>query len=274
VRRRYGIKTFAVEVLVLVMALLFCLPLYFVVSTSLKPKEEIFTSALKFPADPAWGNFSEVWGSGLGTAFLSSVVITLGSVVFLVLLGSLCAYVLARRPGRLSNSLYILFVLGIIIPFQLSIIPLYVSFRALGLAGNYLGMIILSVGIFMPLAVMLYTGFVRQLPRDYEEAARIDGAGTLRIFVRVVFPLLRPVTGTVAILTGLFIWNDFFASQIFLGGSGAQTLPVAVYSFVGQYVSRWNLVFAAVLVAILPLVIFFIVAQKQMIRGFASGMKG
>lgn len=271
---RYSVKTFGLELLVLILAVLFCLPLYFVVSTSMKPREEIFTSALLFPSDPAWSNFSEVWKSGLGTAFISSAVITLGSVACLVMLGSLCAYVLARRPSRLSNALYILFVLGLIIPFQLSIIPLYVSFRALGLAGNYLGMIILWVGVFMPLTVMLYTGFVRQLPRDYEEAARIDGAGTLRIFLRVVFPLLRPITGTVAIITGLFIWNDFFASLIFVGGSDAQTLPVAIYSFVGQYVSRWNLVFAAVLVAILPLVIFFIVAQKQMIRGFAGGMKG
>ncbi len=89
-----------------------------------------------------------------------------------------------------------------------------------------------------------------------------------------MFPLLRPVTGTVAIITGLFIWNDFFASLIFVGGSRAQTLPVAIYSFVGQYVSRWNLVFAAVLVAILPLIIFFVVAQKQMIRGFAGGLRG
>jgi raffinose/stachyose/melibiose transport system permease protein len=174
----------------------------------------------------------------------------------------------------LSATLYTLFVLGIIIPFQLTVLPLFVLFRNLGLIGTYLGMIILWVGILTPLTVFLYTGFVRTIPRDYEEAARMDGAGVFRIFVRVVFPLLRPVTGTVAILTGLFIWNDFFASLIFLGGSGRETLPVAIYSFVGEYLTQWNLVFAAVVIALGPLLVFFIAAQKQMIRGFSGGIRG
>lgn len=271
---RYGAKTFITEIIVLIAALLFCLPLYFVVSISLKPGDEIFESALVFTDNPQWENFPVVWNAGVANAFVSSVVITVGSVVLLVILGALCSYVLARRPGRLSNGLYIMFVLGVIIPFQLSIVSIYTVFQSVGLAGNCLGMIILWVGVMMPMAILLYTGFVRQLPRDYEEAARIDGAGTLRIFARVVFPLLRPVTGSVAIITGLFIWNDFYASLIFVGGSKVQTLPVAIYSFVGQYVSRWNLVFAAILVAIVPVVIFFVMAQKQMIRGFAGGMKG
>lgn len=156
---------------------------------------------------------------------------------------------------------------------QLSIIPLYVAFRPLGLVGTYLGMIILWVGVLMPLVVFLYTGFVRSLPKDYEEAARIDGAGTFRVYRSIVFPLLRPVTGTVAILTGLFIWNDFFVSLIFLGGSTVQTLPVAIYGFVGEYVSQWNFVFAAVIIAIVPIAIFFIFAQRQFIKGFAGGIK-
>jgi raffinose/stachyose/melibiose transport system permease protein len=216
----------------------------------------------------AWEN------GGLASALISSFVITACSVAALIVIGSLCAYVLARRPGRLSTALYILFLLGIIVPFQLSIIPVYVVFHQLGLIGTYLGMILLWVGIATPLTVFLYTGFVRTLPRDYEEAARMDGAGLLRTYVKVVFPLLRPVTGTVAILTGLFIWNDFFLSLIFLSGSQAQTLPVAVYSFVGEYVTQWNFVFATLIIALLPLVAFFVVAQKQMIRGFVGGIRG
>ncbi len=102
----------------------------------------------------------------------------------------------------------------------------------------------------------------------------MDGARLWRTYIRVVFPLLRPVTGTVAILTGLFIWNDFFASLIFLGGSSHQTLPVAVYSFVGDYVTQWNLVFATVIIALLPLLAFFLLAQKQLIRGFSGGIRG
>jgi raffinose/stachyose/melibiose transport system permease protein len=274
VRTRYGKKTLIGEIFIAIIAVLFCLPLYFVVSVSLKPKNEIFESAMTFTDNPQWGNFATVWKAGAANAFLSTTIITVGSVLLLILIGSLCAYAMARRPGKLSNGLYILFTIGIIIPFQLSIIPLYVAFQKVGLVGNYLGMIILWVGVFMPMTVILYTGFVRALPKDYEEAARIDGAKTFRIFIRIVFPLLRPVTGSVAIINGLFIWNDFYNSLIFLGGSKAQTLPVLIYSFVGEYVSQWNLVFAAILVTILPLIVLFIAVQKEMIKGFAGGMKG
>ena len=110
-------------------------------------------------------------------------------------------------------------MLGIILPFQLAIIPLYVGMRHLGLVGSYLGMIVLNVGLLMPLTVFLYTGFIRALPRDYEEAARVDGAGILLTFRRVVFPLLWPVTATVAVLVGIIVWNEFFIALIFLSGS-------------------------------------------------------
>ncbi len=277
-RRRYTWRTFTWELWMLILALAFCLPLYILVSTALKPDNELFTNPISPPKHVRFGNFSTAWGDrtdgGLPAALVSSIVITGCSVILLILIGSLCAYVLARRPGKLSTALYLVFVLGIIVPFQLSIIPVYVMLRKLHLIGTYAGMIILWVGILTPLTVFLYTGFVRTLPRDYEEAARMDGAGLWRTYLRVVFPLLRPITGTVAILTGLFIWNDFFVSLIFLGGSNHQTLPVAVYTFVGDYVTRWNLVFATVIIALLPLLAFFLIAQKQMIRGFSGGIRG
>ncbi|MDR1426510.1 MAG: carbohydrate ABC transporter permease [Bifidobacteriaceae bacterium] len=276
--KRYTWRTFGHELVMLVLAAGFCLPLYILISVALKPNDQLFTKPWEFPAQPDWGNFSEAWGERtdptLTQSLLSSAIITISAVVILIVTGSLCSYVLARRPGRLSNLLYVLFLLGIIVPFQLCIVPLYVGFRTAGITGTYLSMIILWVGVFMPLTVFLYTGFVRQLPRDYEESARVDGAGIFRIFFRVVFPLLRPVTGTVAIMTGLFIWNDFFASLVFLGGTQNATIPVAIYSFVGEYLTKWNLVFAVVIIALAPLVIFFVLAQKQMIRGFAGGIRG
>ena len=188
----------------------------------------------------------------------------------MIVLGSLCAYTLARRRGRLSNLIYTGFAIGIILPFQLAIIPLYVAMLHLGLVGNYLGMIVLNIGLLMPLTVFLYTGFIRALPRDYEEAARVDGAGLLRTYSRVVFPLLLPITATVAVLIGLTIWNEFFIPLIYLGGSRDQTLPVALYSFVGDYVSRWNLIFAGVVITIAPILAFYLFAQRHLIRGFSA----
>jgi raffinose/stachyose/melibiose transport system permease protein len=204
---------------------------------------------------------------------VNSLVITCGSVLALIALGSICAYTIARRPGKMGTTLYLLFVLGIILPFQLGLVPTYAVLNNLDLVGSYLGIILLYTGIWMPFSVFLYTGFARALPKEYEEASTVDGASTLRTFRRVVFPLLRPVTGTVAIFTGLIIWNDFFLSLIFLNGTNKTPLPVAVYTFVGAFASRWNLIFAAVIVSLLPVLIFFLFAQRQLIRGFTGGIK-
>jgi raffinose/stachyose/melibiose transport system permease protein len=272
--RRYTKGTFGRELSLLVLALVWWIPFYFLVVVSLKPTDEIFLSPLTFPSHLAFENYPDVWSEGdMGRALLNSFVLTFGTVITLVALGSVCAYAIARRPGKLGAFLYLLFVLGIILPFQLGLVPTYTVLRELGLVGSYLGMILLYTGIWMPFAVFLYTGFVRALPRDYEEAAQVDGASMLRTFRRVVFPLLRPVTGSVAILTGLIIWNDFFLSLIFLSGTPNTPLPVAVYSFVGEFASRWNFIFAAVAISILPVLVFFLFAQRQLIRGFTGGIK-
>jgi raffinose/stachyose/melibiose transport system permease protein len=275
----YTRRTFGFEILMLVGAAVFCLPLYLLVTMAFKPAAKAASHPFSLPLPPVFGNFSTAMSpngvsEGLGRALISSTIITFSSVVALIVIGSMCAYVVARRPGKLSGALYICFVLGIILPFQLSIIPLYRVFLRLGLVGNYLGVIILYVGILMPITVFLYTGFIRTLPKDYEEAARVDGAREWRVFGRVVLPLLLPITGTVAILGGLFVWNDFFVSVIFLAGSSVQTVPVAIYSFVGEYTSQWQYVFAALLIGLLPVIAFFVIAQKWMIRGFSGGIRG
>jgi raffinose/stachyose/melibiose transport system permease protein len=276
--RHYSWRTFSRELVLLALAVAFCVPFYILFVLSVKPSLELFTSPLTFPTHPEFANYRAAWDQSsrvsMGQALVNSLIITIGTVICLIVIGSLCAYTIARRRSALSTSLYFLFVLGIVIPFQLGIVPLYVAFRHLGLVGSYLGMILLWVGIATPVSVFLYTGFIRALPPDYEEAARVDGASTLRTFVRVVFPLLRPVTATVAILTGLFVWNDFFVSLIFLSGSDRQTLPVQIYSFVGEYATQWNLVFAAIVIALVPVMLFFIVAQRQLVRGFSGGIRG
>jgi raffinose/stachyose/melibiose transport system permease protein len=222
--------------------------------------------------------FSFAWleagTAGMANALLSSVIITVGSVVLVIAVSSIGAFVLARRIGRLSNTMYFLFLLGYIVPVQLAILPIYSAFSDLGLLGNLLGMIVLEAGFMMPLGIILYTGFIRVLPRGYEDAARIDGAGDFRAFRYVVFPLLRPVTGTVAVLGSMFVWNDFFTSLLFLSGSDFETVPVAVYSFVGEFAAQWPTIFAAVLISIVPILLFYIFAQRQLMQGFSGGVKG
>jgi raffinose/stachyose/melibiose transport system permease protein len=272
--RRYTGWTLVREVLMILLAIVWMIPFVFLVMVAVKPDIEALTSPLSFPDELHLANFSTAWNdASLDRSLMNSLLITVGSVVALIAIGSICAYVIARRPGRMSTALYFLFVLAIILPFQLGLVPTYALMRDFGLVGSYIGIILLYTGIWMPFAVFLYTGFVMALPKEYEEASRVDGASSLRTFRKVVFPLLRPVTGTVAIFTGLIIWNDFFLSLIYLNGTDKTPLPVAVYTFVGAFASRWNLIFAAVIVSLLPILIFFLFAQRQLIRGFTGGIK-
>src|SRR5688572_13667493 len=158
---RYTRKTFAREITLLVLAAIWWVPFYFLVIVSLKPTDEIFAKPLtSFPERFEFGNYQSAWDEGsLGRALLNSFVITGGTVLALIALGSVCAYAIARRPGRLGAGLYVLFVLGIILPFQLGLVPTYVVLRELGLVGSYLGIILLYTGIWMPMSVFLYTGF-------------------------------------------------------------------------------------------------------------------
>jgi raffinose/stachyose/melibiose transport system permease protein len=222
-------------------------------------------------------NFAEVLTGGgdsnILLGLMHSVIITLGSIAGMVIIGSLAAYVLVRSTQRWGTITFYLFLVAIILPTQLGLIPLYIGARTLGLTGSMWGMIVLYVGTLMPLAVFLYAGFFRNLPRDYEEAAAIDGASPGRVFFRIVLPLMAPATGTVAILTGLIVWNDFFSALIFLGGSDVQTLTVSMYYYVGSLVSAWNKIFAIVIISMVPILAFYLFAQKKFIQGFAGGIK-
>jgi raffinose/stachyose/melibiose transport system permease protein len=275
---RYTRRTLARELALVAVAIFFCLPFYLLVAIALETTAQTYKRPLSFPLPPHVGNFSEAWGTagqgGLRPALVSSLIITVSSVAALIVLGSLCAYVIARRAGRMSNAVYLAFVVGIILPFGLAIIPLFAAMRQLGLTGNYVGMIVLNIGLLMPLTVFLYTGFIRALPRDYEEAARVDGAGILRTYALVVFPLLLPVTATAAVLTGIVVWNEYFVALVFLVGSHAQTVPVALSLFVGEDVSRENLAFAGIAITIAPILLFYLFAQRHLIRGFTAGVKG
>ncbi|MGY1849295.1 carbohydrate ABC transporter permease [Blastococcus sp. SYSU DS1021] len=275
---RYTKMTALREGFVWVVALLTLLPFYFLVITALKPDEELQTTGTSEPpARPTLENFSEVLTGGgdnnILMALLHSVLITLGSIAGLVAFGSLAAYVLARSTARWGSISFYLFLIAILLPTQLGLVPLYIGARQLGLVGSVWGMVLLYIGTLMPLAVFLYAGFFRNLPRDYEEAAALDGAGPSRVFLRVVLPLMAPATGTVAILTGLIVWNDFFTALIFLGGSDNQTLPVSMYYYVGSLVSAWNKIFAIVIISMVPILAFYLFAQKRFIQGFAGGIK-
>ncbi|WP_457101215.1 carbohydrate ABC transporter permease [Microbacterium sp. P5_E9] len=276
---RYTKLTLLREIGFWVLAVVFLAPFYFLVSTSLKSDQEtLVTSTLAPPSSIDFSNFVEVMtasgNSNVILGLVNSVLITAGSIFALVLLGSLTGYVIARSTRRWSRGVYYLFLIAIVLPTQLGTVPLYIGARTIGLTGSIWGMVILYTGMLLPLSIFLYAGFFRGLGTEYEEAATIDGATRTQIFFRIVLPLMSPATGTVAILCGLIVWNDFFTSLIFLGGSANQTLPVAMYYYIGSLVSSWNKIFAIVIVSMIPILGFYLFAQKRFIQGFAGGLKG
>jgi len=276
---RYTKFTAVREVLVWVVTLIGLLPLYILVATALKSdKEALSSSAIAPPTSIDFSAFVSVLTAtgrnSIPMSILNSVIITGGAILGLVLFGSVAAYVIARRTRKWTTITYYLVLIAIILPAQLGTVPLYIGARSIGLTGNAFGMIVLWVGILMPLSVFLYASFFRGLSTEYEEAAVIDGASPVQAFFRVVLPLMAPATGTVAILAGLIVWNDFFNSLIFLGGSTTQTLPVAMYTYVGGLVSAWNKIFAVVIISMIPILLFYMFAQKRFIQGFAGGLKG
>lgn len=278
---RYSRKTLALEIVTIIGALIMLMPFYFLIATALKTGQQVLTtSSLSFPTSPTFQNFVALLSPGSdasGAIFRglgSSVLITVGTLAGLVILGSPAAYVLARSTSKWSNRTFYIFLAAILLPTQLGIVPLYAGARRLGLTGTPWGLIIVYTGTLLPLAVFLYSGFIRRLPKDYEEAAVVDGAGRTAVFARIVFPLLGPATGTVAILAGLIVWNDFFTALVFLNGSDYQTLPVVMYNYVGSLVSQWNLIFAVVIISMVPILAFYFFAQKRFIQGYAGGLKG
>ena len=276
---RYTKLTAVREVGIWIITLIWLLPFYFLVATAFKGDQEaLTTSAVAPPSSLNFGAFVEVLTAGgrnnIPLSILTSVIITAGAIAGLVLLGSVAAYVITRRTRAWTNFTFYLVLIAIILPAQLGTVPLYIGARSVGLTGNAVGMILLWIGILLPLSVFLYASFFRGLTTEYEEAAVIDGASPTQTFFRVVLPLMAPATGTVAILAGLIVWNDFFNSLIFLGGSTTQTLPVAMYTYVGGLVSAWNKIFAVVIVSMIPILLFYMFAQKKFIQGFAGGLKG
>ena len=271
---RYTKATFARELVMLLIALAFIFPVYVLVNMSLRPANDA-TSALVPSAQPTFDNFIQGWNeAGLAQALLNSAIVTVTSVVLIVAISSMAAYPLARVMSKLSTTVFWIVLVGMMIPFQVALIPLYQTMRDLGLLGSLASLILFYTGSQVPFSVFLYTGFLRTLERDYEEAAALDGAGTFRTFTSIVFPLLRPITGTVIILNAITVWNDFLVPLLYLSGTPQQTVTVALYAFVGQFVSDWPVVFAGLVISVVPVLLVYFLMQKQIIKGFAGGLKG
>jgi raffinose/stachyose/melibiose transport system permease protein len=255
--------------------LLFLIPVYVLINLSIRPPGDA-TPPIRPSANPTLDNFITAWTtSALPGSIITSLIVTTLSCAVVLTLGTMAAYPLARSTSRLSTAAFFFFLVGLLLPFQLALIPLYIQMRDLGLLGTVWSLVIVYSGVQMPFTVFLLTTFIRSsVPPEFEEAAQIDGCGPLSTFWHVVVPLLRPALGTCLILNAVGIWNDFFTPLIYLAGSSQLTIPMAIYQFVGQYVTNWPLIFASLLISMVPVLALYLIFQRYVIQGFAGGLKG
>lgn len=261
-----------IEIAVVVVALLFLSPFYFVVANSFKPFGEIIRNAASFPHTFDLHNYVKAWKTvNFPQVFLNSVLVTSFSIAGMVLLGAMAAWRMVRRPHRFSGIIFAVFVAAMVIPFQSVMIPMVKVARVFHLLNSIPGIVVIYFGFGMPLTVFLLHGFVKGIPRDLEESAYIDGCTTFQSFFRIVLPLMRTMIVTVVILQTLWIWNDFLLPLLVLINENLRTIPLGVFSFFGQYMDQWDSALSTLVMGMIPIIIFFLILQNYIIKGIIAG---
>ena len=251
-------------------------PLYMAVIIAFKKPSEMtndVAGALSLPKSWSFSNFSEAmqvtdfWHS-LG----NSLLITLVTIVLAILIHSIAGYVIGRGMRKIKGFKFIYFyiVSGMFVPFSILMMPLVKQTAQMGI-GNRFGVILLYLVFYMPMNVLLYSGYLKNIPEALEEAANIDGANAWTTYWRIIFPMMKPMHATVAILTALGTWNDVMTPLVIMSGTGQNTLPLAQLNFQSQFGTNYNLAFASYILALIPILIFYVICQKQILNGVANG---
>lgn len=259
--------------LIAVCSLTVLIPLYLAVVVALKTPDQLTQgTGFEWPNPVNWGNFAEAWQrTNFPQALANTAFITVGAVVFTLLTSSIVAYALARNIQRpFFKGVFFYLLAALFIPFPIIMLPLVKQTAILGL-DNQAGMIVLYTVYGLSLNIFIYTAYIRSIPIELEEAARIDGASTWRVFWSVIFPLLMPMNATVGILTCVWAWNDFIMPLVVLTDPSARTLPLAQYVFQGQFNTDYTVAFASYLMAMAPLLIVYIFSQRWVISGVTRG---
>ncbi|HJA67090.1 MAG TPA: carbohydrate ABC transporter permease [Candidatus Mediterraneibacter cottocaccae] len=246
---------------------------YFIIINSFKSKTDASSLNLSLPKE--WNiieNYTYIFEYANGAffnAFINSVVLTFWSILILVLVSSTTAYIMQRRKGKFSMISDKLIVAGLIVP--ASIIPTYWVLSKLHIANTLTGLVMVEVATLFPFATMMYKGFIATLPRELDEAAIVDGCGALTLFFRIIFPLLKPITASVVILRSIVVYNDFQNPQYYMSGSSSQTVQLCIYGLKSAFDTDYGHLFAAIVVVSIPLVIVYIILNKQMMEGMTAG---
>ena len=248
------------------------LPIVFIVLASVKSTPQFFGDPFGVPKPVTWSNYSSAWTQGgLLSAFRDSIIVTAVAVTVSTVVSGMAAYSVVRLRPRYSPVVQLLFIIGLLVPAPVLVIPMFLLMKYMGLIGNIASLVVPYVGLTIPLSFLVYVHFMRTVPGALGEAAQIDGANSWKIYWRIEFPLLKPATMSVVILNIVFVWNDFLLPLVLGTKSSLHTLPVAIVSFFGVYSTSYGLVFASVVMAVLPVIVLYVIFSHRFIEGISAG---
>lgn len=266
-------RSIILSVIIWLIALVYIYPIILILISSLKTKSELYTNIIGLPEKIYFGNYIVAFGKmNYFRSLFNNVFILLVTLLLLTLVSTMSAYAIGRNSNRkLYKFLYLFFMSGMVVPFQMIMIPLYKTMYSNGLINTYHGIILVYMAILSPISIFIYSGFIKTIPYELEEAATIDGCGVFRRYFNIVLPLLKPAIATVVTLNSFSIWNDFLMPTLFLSKREMKTLIVSLYSFVGQYFNDWSLIFASIFIIVYPILFIYLFAQKYIIKGITAG---
>ena len=255
-------------------ALIWITPVFTLVLTALKDAGDFAVNgAFSWPQSIRWSNFSEAWETGVKNYFWNSVFVTCCKVPLGIFVEAMAAFALTHMNFRLANRVFAYILIGLIVPIQMTLVPLTLLMNALNLIDTLVGLTILYIGFGVPFGVLVLRGFFRTIPTAVIEAARIDGASWWRIFYRIALPLAAPALASLCILDGVATWNEFILAQIFLRSDELRTLPLGLVQFSTQFSTQYDQLAAAVLIAVVPLVLVFLFFQRYFVSGIGGAVK-
>lgn len=253
-------------------AIMNIVPLFWMVVNSFKKEQEYAAGPFSLPSSLHFSNYAEAWKvAHMDVYFMNSIIVTLVSLVVTVFLGALAAYFLSRFHFKLRGLTYGLFLLGMLVPIHATLIPIFLIMQKLHFIDTYLSLILPYTAFHLSLTVFILEGFMKGFPKDLEESGVMDGAGIFRIFWSIILPITRPALATVIILNFIYDWNEYLFALVLISSSALKTLPLGLANFVGIETASLTLQMAALTIAFIPILIFYLLLQKQLVNGMTAG---
>ena len=270
-RKKIGIGEAIWFIILCILAVLIIYPLLWILMSSFKDYQGIYGDVWGFPQKWLWGNYVTAWNKGISLYFVNSLIVTIVTLIGVVFVASFAAFGVCQIKGKFGNFVFLLFLCGLLLSPQVCLLPLFMLLKTLKLKNTLWAMILPYIAFRLPVSIMLVRSFFVTISKELEEAAIIDGAKLFGIYKSIYLPLSKPILSTVVIMTAYYAWNEFVFATIFVDSSALRTIPVGLMTFSDGLMTEWGLVLAGMVIACSPIMILFIIMQKNFVRGMTAG---